>query len=922
MDSYAATRRRRQASRISASLGGYALVGGLATLLGWIFNIPRLTDWDGNGISQMPNNALGVLACAAALMLVSLGRCRTAGVLGAFASLIGAATLSQYFSGVDLGIDRLLAHREWGQRGTVAPGRMGPPGATSLAIVGLSILLLSFKKTRSFATLGGLLTIAIAMFSILGYTFGADRLYTLPKLTTIAFQTSTMLFALGIGLVTAVPDGQPMKLILGNSSATLLVRRALPGVFLIPIVLGLLSLRGQQAGWFDAAFGDAILVLTLIALLTTLLWWSANAVRRHELAVRASQEQLAGILESITDAVITLGPDWRINFVNDAMEARTKQRRTELIGQSIWDIFPDANGNQAHRQLQRAMADRVTVEYEVFHSPWQLWFADRAYPTADGGLAVYSRDITERKRADERLHASEERMQLAMNIADAATWDLDLITGVNHWSDSHFTLLGYQPTPNRHAESAMWRTAIVAEDQPKVLAEWQRAERERDTFRSEHRLRRADDGRIIWANSAGQFFYDSTGKAVRFVGVFYDITARKRSEEQLGRLAAELREADRRKDEFLATLAHELRNPLAPIRNSLQVLKLAPNDAPLLEKVCGTMERQLNQMVRLIDDLMDVSRVTRGKLELRKERVELATVLNHVVEACAPLVQAANHDLTVALPSTPIVLDADPVRLAQVFGNLLTNACKYMEPGGRIWLAAERRGREVVASIKDSGLGIAPEMLPKVFEMFTQVDRTLERSQGGLGIGLTLVKQLTELHGGTVAADSSGLGRGSEFIVRLPVAIEVAEPETNAPPAAESNSIVRRRVLVVDDNRDSALSLSMLLEMFGHEVQTGHDGVEAVEKAGAFQPDLILLDIGLPKLNGYDACRTIREQPWGRDIQLVALTGWGQEDDRCKSRDAGFDAHLVKPLDHAELLKLLANDARPGWRRLATSGTA
>jgi signal transduction histidine kinase len=380
-----------------------------------------------------------------------------------------------------------------------------------------------------------------------------------------------------------------------------------------------------------------------------------------------------------------------------------------------------------------------------------------------------------------------------------------------------------------------------------------------------------------------------------------------------------LKDADQRKDEFLATLAHELRNPLAPVRNSLELMKRANGNTALIDQVRSTMERQISHMVRLIDDLLDVSRITRNRLELKLEQVELANVLHDAVEACRPHCERAGHALTIVLPPEPIYLRADPTRLVQIFGNLLTNACKYTKPGGHIWLTAARQGNEVIVSVKDTGIGIPPVMLPKVFDLFTQIDNSLERSAGGLGIGLSLAKRLTEMHEGNVTAHSEGQDQGSEFIVRLPISSGVSSSEASsavamsAPPqpaADKSRSAGARRILVVDDTRDSADSLAMLLKITGHETQTAHNGLEAIEKAESYRPNVILLDIGMPKMNGYDACRAIRGQPWGQDIKMIALTGWGQEEDRRKSKDAGFDGHLVKPVDISALLALLA-DVQP-----------
>jgi signal transduction histidine kinase len=372
------------------------------------------------------------------------------------------------------------------------------------------------------------------------------------------------------------------------------------------------------------------------------------------------------------------------------------------------------------------------------------------------------------------------------------------------------------------------------------------------------------------------------------------------------RLYAELREADRRKDEFLATLAHELRNPLAPIRNALRVMRLAGDDGSVAEESREMMERQLAQMVRLVDDLLDVSRITRDKLELRKERVALAAAIESAVETSRPLIEQMGHHLTVALPPEPVHLDADATRLAQVFANLLNNSAKYTERGGLIRLSAELCEGRVVVRVRDNGVGIPAEAMPWLFEMFSQVDRNLERAQGGLGIGLTLVKRLVEMHGGVVYAVSEGAGRGSEFVVELPVGECVPEPEESSADDGGQAVAPKRRILVVDDNRDSATSLSMMLSLMGNETRTAHDGLEAVEAAAAFRTDVILLDIGLPKLNGYDACRRIREQSNGCRPVVVACTGWGQVEDRRRTTEAGFDHHLVKPLDPDALQELLA----------------
>jgi signal transduction histidine kinase len=391
------------------------------------------------------------------------------------------------------------------------------------------------------------------------------------------------------------------------------------------------------------------------------------------------------------------------------------------------------------------------------------------------------------------------------------------------------------------------------------------------------------------------------GRALRYA------IERGRIEEELRRRAEQLAEMDRRKDEFLATLAHELRNPLAPLQNSLHVLRMSGGGGPA-ERVHEMMERQVSHMVRLVDDLLEVSRITRGKIELRRERVELAAVVRSAVETSRPLLDSARHRLAVALPPEPLFLDADPVRLSQVIANLLNNAAKYTEEGGQVWLTARREGAEAAVSVRDSGLGIPPEMLPRVFDLFAQVDRTLKRSQGGLGIGLSLVRTLVEMHGGRVEARSEGPGRGSEFTVRLPLAPEGPAAEDRPPgerrmPAGPCP----QRVLVVDDHRDSADSLGMVLKFLGADAHVVYDGASALEALRTYRPEVVFLDIGMSGMDGHEVARRVRQEPGFGDVVLVAMTGWGQEEDRRRSRAAGFDHHLVKPASAEVLQALLAS---------------
>lgn len=493
----------------------------------------------------------------------------------------------------------------------------------------------------------------------------------------------------------------------------------------------------------------------------------------------------------------------------------------------------------------------------------------------------------------EALQKSEERLRLAIEFGKLGLWEWDIE------SDELRPLHYARNLPvARSSVRASIDELVHPDDRELARAALDAALRGEGLYDCEFRVC-LPDGSIFWLAGKGEVIRDEAGHPVRMLGVNYDITERKQSEEAL-------READHRKDKFLATLAHELRNPLAPIRNALQVMQLAGNDPAVLEQSRTMMERQLGQMVRLIDDLLDVSRISTGKLALRKERIELANVINNAVDTARPIIEAAEHELSISLPPHPVYLDADAMRLAQVFSNLLNNAAKYTNRGGKIWLDARCDDGELVVSVRDTGIGIPPEALSSVFEMFTQLHPSLGKEQGGLGIGLMLVKQLLGMHGGSIEAFSEGAGKGAEFIVRMPTAAAAAKAEA---PGQEDDWRAASggcRILIADDNADAADSMGMMLRMMGNDVRIAYNGLEAIDEAVKFRPDVALLDIGMPQLNGYETARRLREYPWGKRMILIALTGWGQEDDKRKAAEAGFHQHFTKPVHPAELLKLIA----------------
>jgi PAS domain S-box-containing protein len=512
-------------------------------------------------------------------------------------------------------------------------------------------------------------------------------------------------------------------------------------------------------------------------------------------------------------------------------------------------------------------------------------------------LDLYARqaiDLVERIRAEDALRESETRFRALAEASPALIWQVDPLGNAVYLNPRYRELLGQAATD---LMGFGCRSLVYPDDRAAYMAAIEQAQRQR--ARLKHRVRvRNKCGNWRWLESYALPWFTAEGEYAGHVGISIDVTEAVRAEDARKR-------ADRRKDEFLATLAHELRNPLAPICNALRLLRY-PGGIRAADRLHEMMERQVGHIVRLVDDLLEVSRITQGKVELRKEPVELTAIVRSAVEANKPLIESAGHELAVDLPAEPLMLDADAVRLTQVFANLLNNAAKYTAAGGRIRLAARCIGDHVSVTVRDSGIGIASDMLPRVFNMFAQADHSAVRGQGGLGIGLTLVRNLVEMHGGSIEARSEGPGMGSEFMVRLPLTERVrpaaapkAEARTDAPLSGQ-------RILVVDDNRDSADSLALLLQFLGAEVDVAHDGAAALAALENRRPAVVLMDIGMPGMDGYQAARQIRRQPRFDDVMLIALTGWGQEEDRRRARDSGFDHHLIKPVDIDALQALLA----------------
>jgi PAS domain S-box-containing protein len=510
------------------------------------------------------------------------------------------------------------------------------------------------------------------------------------------------------------------------------------------------------------------------------------------------------------------------------------------------------------------------------------------------------RDITDMKQREDALRDSNETLRLAMRGGRMGTWVRHLVGDTVEWSPELEDLFGVPHGAFGGTEVAFF-DFVHPEDRPLIGARVRRAIAEHTDYAIEFRFRHTS-GEWRWMEGRGEATYDQAGRPLRLYGIGIDITDRRRTEEQL-------RESDRRKDEFLATLAHELRNPLAPIRNAVQYMHRPDATGPALKNAREIIDRQVRHMVRLVDDLLEVSRITSGRIELEREHVSLDIVVANAVESAQPAIQASEHALEVQLPSSPVYLDADLTRLSQVLLNLLNNAARYTPPKGRIALTATPRDGWVSISVRDNGIGIPPEQLPRIFELFVQLTRQGQHARGGLGIGLTLARQLTRLHGGELQARSEGPGHGSEFIVRLPIA--PAPAPGVVPPGEELRPEAQReRLLIVDDNVDAADALRMNLEQAGYTVRVAYSGTDAMAAFRELQPDVVVLDLGLPDLSGIDVAKAIRGRREGRDVVLIALTGWGRDEDRLRTAEAGFDEHLTKPVDALVLLQVIAMHRR------------
>lgn len=613
------------------------------------------------------------------------------------------------------------------------------------------------------------------------------------------------------------------------------------------------------------------------------------------------------IIDTVRDPLLVLDADLRVASASRSFYRAFQTTPEQAEGRTLYEL---GNGQWDIPDLRRLL-DEILPEnnsfddFEVEHDfpdigPRSMRLnARKVYREANHTelILLAIEDITDLKREQQRRQEAEVNFtSLVENIEDHAIFTLDPDGRISSWNVAAREILGYT---EEEALGQPFFVVFTEEDRESGLPEHELREARETGRRDDERWHVRKGGERFWALGIVTPMHDSEGRHIGYSKILRDMTERKRHEE-------ELRAADRRKDEFLAVLAHELRNPLAPLRTALEVMRGGGAD---IEAERSLAVRQVRHMARLIDDLMDIARISRGKVELRKEPLELCEMVRRAAESARTAIEERGHTLTVSLPDEPIVLEGDPTRLEQVIWNLLNNAGKYTEPGGQIDVSVGRDGEKAVLRVQDTGIGIEPGMLDRIFDPFTQARDRHGRHREGLGLGLNLVRSLVELHGGTIEAHSEGLGAGSEFVVRLP-ALRAGKgrtgPATGPPPEAQGPP-PRRRILIVDDNVDSAVVMGKMLSRFhGQEVEVAHDGHAALEVARSFGPEVVLLDIGLPGMDGFEVARRLRgDLGLGRTV-LVALTGWGQAEDRRRSQEAGFDHHLVKPVEPEDIVRLLA----------------
>jgi PAS domain S-box-containing protein len=911
-------RSRAVARAITGGIGAFALIAGVISFSGWMLDLPRLARWFGGEVYIQPNTAVAVAIAGLGLILSSFNRTLAASVAGLVVLFVGMLLLSQWLTHRDLGIDGLLLFgRTWGDGQTARPGRVGLPASACLTLFGLGMLTAGWnRKPPRTVPICALALLFVTSVSIAGFIFGAGPLYAIPTLTTIAPQTALFLCLLGIGLLYVAPEREPTRTLLASGAAGVLIRRMLPVTILVPLGVSIISVYGIQQDWFDEPTGNALRVTVVTTTLCILLWMGARAVASRERTIIQRESLLSGVLGSVRDAFFALDSDWRFTLVSEELLKRTRKTRTDLLGKVLWEVFPDTLGTVAHHSLQRAMRERVTAEFEMYYAPLNVWVWDKAFPTPDGGLVVYSQDVTDRKESERTLSEQRQLLQSINNTVPDYVYVKDRTGRITYANPAVINGIGLPAD------------RIVGHLDSEFLADPENA---RTVMATDRRIMESGEGEMVEETldlPTGRFVFlsakiplrDDSGKVTGLIGISRDITQRKQMEQ-------ELREANIGKDVFLATLSHEMRTPLAAVLGWAAILRTPGcSDADLTEGL-EVIDRNANALSKLIEDVLDVSRIVSGKLRLDLRSCDIVRTLHDVVQIVQPLADEKSISLrTHVEPDLSVVL-CDSARLQQIISNLLTNAIKFTPTRGSVdvkLFAISPERTSIRLEVTDSGIGIPAEFLPYVFDRFRQADGSPKRRFGGLGLGLSIVRQLTALHGGTVRATSAGDGKGSTFTVDLPVCPptvkldgELRPTDTGAAVRSEDRSIRDGRhqrtldgvrIVVVDDDNDARRLVSKVLTDVGATVFAGSSVREGINLVETHRPHVVVSDVAMPEEDGYDFVRRLRAAGHDPDrLPVIALTAFAGKNYAKSAITAGFQVHLAKPVDARELIRVIEN---------------
>lgn len=910
--------------RIAVCLAAYVLLVGIVVLIGWTWQIERLTDWTGEGISMFPNTAIAAILLVIALFARLAERDRSwvewIGTIAAISvALIGGATAIEHLSGLNLGIDTLVFQPHFGQRAATSPLRMGPPASISYLLLGAAVLFYGQgRPLRAAGAAFATLTLAFAVLSLTGYAFGADQLYGIARYTGISFATSTVIAAASIAVMCLIPEFGIVSVLTQNNSGGALLRRLIFPIFAVPLLLGWLGLQAQSAELFDLRFGVALRTLLAIAFFLLMIVWTARSISQHESAALRAQWRLAAIVGSSHDAIVSKSLHGVIESWNAGAEQLFGYKAAEVVGKHISIIIPSDRLNEEHEILRRIRNGEPVAHFETIRirKDGQLRHVSLSVsPILNDrgeivGASKIARDVTDRKQAEKEKHASDERLRAVVEATPECVKIVRADGSLEYMNQAGLRII------EADSESEVRGSCIF----DLVVGE------HRDAWKERHR-RVCSGERLSWEFEiiglrGARHWMETHAVPIRLadgqvgqLAVTREISARKAFEreredllksERAARSDAE--RASQLKDDFLATLSHELRTPLNAVLGWSQILRRtnAPED---LEQGLEVIERNARLQAQLIDDLLDMSRIMSGKVVLDVQPTELVMVVSAALDSVRPSANAKEIRLGASFDPEGGLVVGDATRLQQIVWNLLTNAIKFTPSGGVVEIVVQNGDSGIELIVRDTGIGVEPDFLPWMFERFRQRDSSTTRRYGGLGLGLSIVKHLVELHGGSIRAESEGIGKGTSIVVTLPKSEKLRTAPLNAMSTRSATSLPERalqgmRILVVDDETDARKLVERVLNEYGAEVYLAASAGQAMEVLAAHTPHLILSDIGMPDMDGYQFIRKIRELPVhrGGGTPAIALTAFARTDDRSRALSAGFQEHVCKPIRPQELI--------------------